>query len=109
MNLGAFSVSLAVKDLEGSRKFYEKFGFIATDGGRVSLIGLVRSPEQKMKIEAIAKSVAGKDKVHSLIHMAEAKDPAEANARDQQNRGRDVFEKFNDRASETKAPAHWGS
>jgi len=27
MNLGAFSVSLAVKDLETSRKFYEKFGF----------------------------------------------------------------------------------
>jgi hypothetical protein len=27
MNLGAFSVSLAVKDIEASRKFYEKFGF----------------------------------------------------------------------------------
>src|SRR5207248_5897509 len=27
MNLGAFSVSLAVKDLEASRDFYEKFGF----------------------------------------------------------------------------------
>ena len=27
MDLGAFSVSLAVKDLEASRKFYEKFGF----------------------------------------------------------------------------------
>jgi len=27
MNLGAFSVSLAVKDLEASRKFYEKLGF----------------------------------------------------------------------------------
>jgi lactoylglutathione lyase len=27
MELGAFSVSLAVKDLEASRKFYEKFGF----------------------------------------------------------------------------------
>ncbi len=27
MNLGAFSVSLAVKDLEASRTFYEKFGF----------------------------------------------------------------------------------
>ena len=27
MNLGAFSISLAVKDLESSRKFYEKFGF----------------------------------------------------------------------------------
>src|SRR6266496_4644406 len=27
MNLGAFSVSLTVKDLEASREFYEKFGF----------------------------------------------------------------------------------
>ena len=27
MELGAFSVSLAVKDLEASRKFYEQFGF----------------------------------------------------------------------------------
>jgi len=27
MELGNFSVSLAVKDLEASRKFYEKFGF----------------------------------------------------------------------------------
>ena len=27
MQLGAFSISLAVKDLEASRQFYEKFGF----------------------------------------------------------------------------------
>jgi catechol 2,3-dioxygenase-like lactoylglutathione lyase family enzyme len=27
MRLGAFSISLAVKDLEASRRFYEKFGF----------------------------------------------------------------------------------
>ncbi len=27
MELGAFSISLAVKDLETSRQFYEKFGF----------------------------------------------------------------------------------
>jgi lactoylglutathione lyase len=27
MNLGAFSISLAVKDIEASRRFYEKFGF----------------------------------------------------------------------------------
>jgi predicted enzyme related to lactoylglutathione lyase len=35
MNLGAFSISLAVKDLEASRKFYEKFGF-KVDGGNAS-------------------------------------------------------------------------
>jgi catechol 2,3-dioxygenase-like lactoylglutathione lyase family enzyme len=27
MDLGAFSISLAVKDIEASRSFYEKFGF----------------------------------------------------------------------------------
>jgi hypothetical protein len=27
MELGAFSIILAVKDLEASRDFYEKFGF----------------------------------------------------------------------------------
>jgi lactoylglutathione lyase len=32
MNLGAFSISLAVKDLEASRAFYEKFGFKAFGG-----------------------------------------------------------------------------
>ena len=35
MELGAFSVSLAVKDLEESRAFYEKFGF-AVFGGDAS-------------------------------------------------------------------------
>lgn len=32
MKLGVFSISLAVKDLEASRKFYEKFGFKAFGG-----------------------------------------------------------------------------
>jgi predicted enzyme related to lactoylglutathione lyase len=32
MELGAFSISLTVKDLEASRKFYEKFGFKAFHG-----------------------------------------------------------------------------
>ncbi len=32
MQLGAFSISLAVKDLEASRQFYEKFGFTAFGG-----------------------------------------------------------------------------
>lgn len=32
MNLGAFSVSLAVKDLAVSQAFYEKFGFKAVGG-----------------------------------------------------------------------------
>ncbi len=32
MQLGAFSVSLAVKDLEASRQFYEKLGFTSFAG-----------------------------------------------------------------------------
>ena len=32
MELGAFSVSLAVQDLEASRRFYEKLGFVAFMG-----------------------------------------------------------------------------
>lgn len=32
MNLGAFSISLAVKDLATSRSFYEKLGFEVTGG-----------------------------------------------------------------------------
>ena len=32
MQLGAFSVSLAVKDIQASRQFYEKFGFTAFHG-----------------------------------------------------------------------------
>jgi catechol 2,3-dioxygenase-like lactoylglutathione lyase family enzyme len=32
MELGAFSISLAVKDLEASRKFYEKLGFTIFGG-----------------------------------------------------------------------------
>ena len=32
MELGAFSISMAVKDLEASRKFYEKLGFKAFAG-----------------------------------------------------------------------------
>jgi len=35
MELGAFSISLAVKDIEASRAFYEKFGF-KIFGGDVS-------------------------------------------------------------------------
>lgn len=32
MQLGAFSISLAVKDIHASKAFYEKFGFVVTGG-----------------------------------------------------------------------------
>jgi len=34
MELGAFSISLAVKDIDASREFYEKFGFVVLAGDR---------------------------------------------------------------------------
>ncbi|MCZ7554872.1 MAG: VOC family protein [Bacteroidia bacterium] len=34
MNLGAFSVSLSVKDIEASKQFYEKLGFAVTGGNQ---------------------------------------------------------------------------
>ena len=33
MELGAFSISLAVKSIEASKAFYEKFGFKVIGGG----------------------------------------------------------------------------
>ena len=37
MNLGRFSVSLAVKDIEASLEFYQKFGFEVIDGGHAHM------------------------------------------------------------------------
>ena len=36
MELGTFSVSLSVKDIEKSLDFYEKFGFEVIDGGHMN-------------------------------------------------------------------------
>ena len=36
MNLGQFSVSLAVKDISASLEFYQKFGFEVIDGGHMN-------------------------------------------------------------------------
>ena len=44
MQLGAFSVSLAVKDLETSRAFYEKLGFSRTGGDGTGYLILVNGP-----------------------------------------------------------------
>jgi len=42
MKLGAFSISLAVKDLEASRKFYEKLGFRAPRSSTLSPTSALR-------------------------------------------------------------------
>lgn len=36
MNLGTFSISLSVKDIEQSLEFYQKFGFQAIDVGHIN-------------------------------------------------------------------------
>jgi len=44
MELGAFSISLAVKDLPASRAFYETFGFTAFGGNGTSWLILKNGP-----------------------------------------------------------------
>ena len=41
MRLGAFSISLAVKDLAASRSFYEKLGFTVTGGDGVKYLMMI--------------------------------------------------------------------
>jgi lactoylglutathione lyase len=58
MELGAFSISLAVKDLEASRKFYEKFGFTVFNPGwdsnaqKLSTFTDVRDLQRKLRAKA---------------------------------------------------------
>ena len=40
MNLGTFSISLAVKDLKRSQAFYEKLGFQVIDGSHITSFNL---------------------------------------------------------------------
>jgi catechol 2,3-dioxygenase-like lactoylglutathione lyase family enzyme len=48
MNLGAFSVSLAVKDIKASRAFYEKLGFTVFDGDEAQNWLMLRSGDTKI-------------------------------------------------------------
>ena len=41
MNLGAFSISLAVKDLRASQSFYEELGFQRTGGDGTAYVMMV--------------------------------------------------------------------
>lgn len=43
INLGAFSVSLAVADIDASRRFYEKFGFRVVGGDRAANWQILRN------------------------------------------------------------------
>lgn len=48
MNLGHFSISLAVKDLKASRAFYEKLGFEAFGGDEAQNWLILRNGEAKI-------------------------------------------------------------
>ena len=48
MQLGNFSVSLAVKDLEASRSFYEKFGFKVVGGNAAQNWLVLKSGDTKI-------------------------------------------------------------
>ena len=60
MELGAFSISLAVKDIEASKVFYEKFGFKAI-GGDAS----VRVEETSTFLNGLPPTMFGKRKMKS--------------------------------------------
>lgn len=46
MKLGAFSVSLSVKDIQVSRAFYEKLGFAAVGGDAAQNWLILRNPDE---------------------------------------------------------------
>ncbi|MBC7813831.1 MAG: VOC family protein [Burkholderiales bacterium] len=48
MELGTFSVSLAVKDIKASRAFYEKLGFEVIDGDEAQNWLILRNGEAKI-------------------------------------------------------------
>jgi catechol 2,3-dioxygenase-like lactoylglutathione lyase family enzyme len=48
MNLGTFSISLAVKDIRASRAFYEKLGFEVFDGDETQNWLMLRNGSAKL-------------------------------------------------------------
>ena len=90
MELGAFSISLAVKDLEASRTFYEKFGFTVFDTAKLMLVTtllntllarrlggkdqaeelLIRSRQRAHQIDVLALHVAGEADIGFLVGKA---------------------------------------
>jgi lactoylglutathione lyase len=48
MNLGSFYIALTVKDLQASREFYEKLGFVVFDGKQEDNWLMLRNGETKI-------------------------------------------------------------
>ncbi|MEZ5956707.1 MAG: VOC family protein [Hyphomonadaceae bacterium] len=90
MKLGAFSISLAVKDIAASRTFYEKLGFTASGGNQdqrwlimkneTTLIGLFQGMFEKNMLtfnpgwDSDAKELASFDDVREIQKQLKASD-----------------------------------
>ena len=90
MKLGAFSISLAVKDVAASRAFYEKLGFTAFGGNQdqrwlimkneTTLIGLFQGMFEKNMLtfnpgwDSDAKELASFDDVREIQKQLKASD-----------------------------------
>lgn len=90
MKLGAFSISLAVKDIAASRAFYEKLGFTAFGGNQdqrwlimkneTTLIGLFQGMFEKNMLtfnpgwDSDAKALAEFDDVREIQRRLKASD-----------------------------------
>jgi lactoylglutathione lyase len=103
MKLGAFSISLAVKDIAASRAFYEKLGFTAFGGNQdqrwlimkndTTLIGLFQGMFEKNMLtfnpgwDSEAKELASFDDVREIQKQLKASDVAPVAEADESTRG----------------------
>lgn len=103
MKLGAFSISLAVKDIAASRAFYEKLGFTAFGGNQdqcwlimkneTTLIGLFQGMFEKNMLtfnpgwDNDAKEVAAFDDVREIQKQLKASDITPVAEADESTKG----------------------
>jgi len=103
MKLGAFSISLAVKDIAASRAFYEKLGFTAFGGNQdqrwlimkneTTLIGLFQGMFDKNMLtfnpgwDTDAKELASFDDVREIQRRLKASDVTPAAEADESTTG----------------------
>jgi len=103
MKLGAFSVSLAVKDIAASRAFYEKLGFTAFGGNQdqrwlimkneTTLIGLFQGMFDKNMLtfnpgwDSDAKEIASFDDVREIQKRLKASDITPVTEADESTQG----------------------
>jgi len=103
MKLGAFSISLAVKDIAASRAFYEKLGFTAFGGNQdqrwlimkneTTLIGLFQGMFENNMLtfnpgwDSDAKTLAKFDDVREIQRQLKASDITPVAAADESTQG----------------------